>query len=154
MFFRKKKTFYREVITKWNHQRFTQLIIIRWWIIIKMRLGCDVSLFEISHFIKQRKVSHLSYKSRSFHVSWDYKQAPYCLQEVWHSLVKWVRGESQKQHALTTCDPHLNSFHHDISLNQPYKRQHCIAWCGLGWTRVIVQPDLRKKTRAGQSLVH
>lgn len=69
-------------------------------------------------------------------MSWDYKQALYCLQEVWHSLIKWVRGESQKQRALTTCDRHLNSFQHDISLNQAYKRLHCTAdvdWAEQGW---------------------
>lgn len=85
-------------------------------------------------------------------MSWDYKQVPYCLQEVWHSLIKWVRGESQKQRAPTTCDRHLNSFQHDISLNQAYKGLHCKTWCGLDWTRVIVLcNNSQKKARSGWS---
>lgn len=76
------------------------------------------------------------------------RQAPYCVREVGHSLVKWVRGESHKLHVLTTCDPHLNSFHHDISLNQDYKRLHCMDFCGLGWTRVIV---VHKKKKNAES---
>lgn len=84
-------------------------------------------------------------------VSRDDRQTPYCAREVRHSPLKWVRGESSEQHVLTTCDPHLNSFHHDISLNQDYKRLHCTAWRGLGWTRVIVVQ--KKKARAGWSFL-
>lgn len=119
--------------------------------ILEVMTHCHViciSPFKRSHFKKQRKTNHRKSQSSPMCPETTNLQVPYCLQEVWPSLVKWVRGESQKQHALTTCDPHLNSFHHDISLNQAYKRLHCIAWCGLVWTRVIVQPDLSQKNKS------
>lgn len=87
-------------------------------------------------------------------VSWDFIQGWYCPKEVWRSPIKRIRGESLKESAPTTCDINLNSFQHDISLNQAYKRLHCVSWCCLGWTRVIVQPDRsakKKKTGAGWS---
>lgn len=85
-------------------------------------------------------------------VSWDCKQATHCLREVWHSLLKWVRGESQKEHALTTCDPHLNSFQHDISLNQAFQKA---ALCRLMWTGLnnghCAAWSWSKKAKAGWS---
>lgn len=79
--------------------------------------------------------------------SWEYKTIPPLFLGGLTFSFKWVRGESQKQCALTTCDPHLNSFQHDISLNQAYKRLHCAVECALGWTRVIEQPDRTQKKK-------
>lgn len=51
--------------------------------------------------------------------------------------------------APTTCDPHLNSFHHDISLDLGNKRRHCgpEESGGLNKEHCAAQTGVKKKKK-------
>lgn len=53
------------------------------------------------------------------------KQVTDCLLEVKHFPVKWAKSGLSVTACPKTCDPHLNSFQHDISLNQGHRSSYC-----------------------------
>jgi len=61
------------------------------------------------------------------------KQVTDCLLEVKHFPVKWAKSGLSVTACPKTCDPHLNSFQHDISLNQGHRSSYCALSIWAWW---------------------
>lgn len=83
------------------------------------------------------------------------KQVTDCLLEVRRFPVKWAKSGFSVTACPKTCDPHLNSFQHDISLNQATEALIVLSvWAWWASSRTEGQqtgPSLQGKKHPGKS---